>query len=98
MEEGMGDSPVMLESSSDDSPRSASPRHRYRDDKPQWILNGQYQRDYRGQREIWIKINTLEFDGHLDPDEFCDWLLTIERVMDARISRLIESFSWFQSS
>lgn len=27
-------------------------------------------------------MDILEFDGRLDPDEFNEWLLSIERVMD----------------
>ena len=31
-----------------------------------------------------FKVEILEFEGKLDPEEFLDWLHTVERVFDYR--------------
>ena len=35
-------------------------------------------------RSMGIKVDIPEFDGRLNPDDFIDWLSTVERVFDLK--------------
>ena len=47
--------------------------------EPRWRRS---RRHHQKQHSFDIKIEILEFEGTFDPDEFLDWLHTVEKVFD----------------
>ena len=41
-----------------------------------------FERNHNFQREFDVNVDIPEFEGRIQPEEFCDWLHTIERVID----------------
>ena len=63
------------------------PRDDESDDYNPFVRERLYQhRDFPADplRNLGIRIELPEFDGRAQPDEFIDWLHTVERVFDLR--------------
>ncbi|KAD0267391.1 hypothetical protein E3N88_44532 [Mikania micrantha] len=61
------------------------PRYRPDDDADGYSTADDYNPYGRGQQRSYnsdIKVDIPEYDGRLDPDEFIEWLRTVERVFD----------------
>lgn len=42
--------------------------------------NRQPHQDHKSARELAMKIDILDFDGLMDTNDFCEWLLMVEHI------------------
>lgn len=62
-----------------------SQNHRFEEEINSGGTGGSFARDDKeksGTRLTDIKVDIPEYDGKMDPDEFLDWMRTVERVFD----------------